>query len=75
MKTAKPLYTPSDNGNFYFSNLLEKTRPLNIERQRSFDERSLRELSPMSPHLHSRNAYTHFEGMLSPCRRSVSDTP
>jgi glycogen debranching enzyme len=75
MKTAEPLYTPSDNGDFDFSKLLEKPRPLNIERQRSFDERSLSELSAMSPHLHSRNADTHFEGMLSPCRRSVSDTP
>jgi hypothetical protein len=75
MKTAEPLYTLSDNGDFDFSKLLEKPRPLNIERQRSFDERSLSELSAMSPHLHSRNADTHFEGMLSPCRRSVSDTP
>lgn len=75
MKTAEPLYTPSDNGDFDFSKLLEKPRPLNIERQRSFDERSLSELSAMSPHLHSRNADTHFEGMLSPSRRSVSDTP
>jgi len=75
MKTAEPLYTLNDNGAFDFSKLLEKPRPLNIERQRSFDERSLSELSVMSPHLHSRNADTHFEGMFSPCRRSVSDTP
>lgn len=75
MKTAEPLYTLNDNGTFDFSKLLEKPRPLNIERQRSFDERSLSELSAMSPHLHSRNADTHFEGMFSPCRRSVSDTP
>lgn len=75
MKTAEPLYTLNDNGSFDFSKLLEKPRPLNIERQRSFDERSLSELSVMSPHLHSRNADTHFEGMFSPCRRSVSDTP
>lgn len=74
-KTAEPLYTLNDNGAFDFSKLLEKPRPLNIERQRSFDERSLSELSAMSPHLHSRNADTHFEGMFSPCRRSVSDTP
>lgn len=75
MKTAEPLYTLNDNDAFDFSKLLEKPRPLNIERQRSFDERSLSELSAMSPHLHSRNADTHFEGMFSPCRRSVSDTP
>lgn len=74
-KTAEPLYTLNDNDAFDFSKLLEKPRPLNIERQRSFDERSLSELSAMSPHLHSRNADTHFEGMFSPCRRSVSDTP
>lgn len=74
-RNAEHFYTLSDNGDFDFSKLLEKPRPLNIERQRSFDERSLSELSAMSPHLHSRNADTHFEGMLSPCRRSVSDTP
>lgn len=74
-RNAEHFYNLSDNGDFDFSKLLEKPRPLNIERQRSFDERSLSELSAMSPHLHSRNADTHFEGMLSPCRRSVSDTP
>lgn len=75
MKTAEPFYTLDDNGAFEISKLLERPRPLNIERQRSFDERSLSELSAMSPHLHSRNADTHFEGVFSPCRRSVSDTP
>eukprot|EP01018_Ginkgo_biloba_P019957 Gb_17442 [translate_table: standard] len=81
MKPTDPSYTVTENGAFDFSKFIEKPRPLNIERQRSFDERSLSELSSgMSPRMSSRNMETvkssdYLEGMFSPCRRSVSNTP
>eukprot|EP00252_Welwitschia_mirabilis_P011463 TRINITY_DN2571_c0_g1_i1.p1 TRINITY_DN2571_c0_g1~~TRINITY_DN2571_c0_g1_i1.p1 ORF type:complete len:570 (-),score=71.84 TRINITY_DN2571_c0_g1_i1:383-2092(-) len=76
MKTSDHLHVVSENGAIDVSKLLERPRPLNIERQRSFDERSLSELSAvMSPHFYTRTSETHFEGMLSPGRRSILDTP
>lgn len=55
-----------------FSKLLSKPRPLNMERQRSFDERSLAELSiGLSPRI-----YDHIESVFSPAsRRSGFNTP
>ncbi|KAK8579855.1 hypothetical protein V6N13_143020 [Hibiscus sabdariffa] len=50
--------------------LLEKPR-LNIERQRSFDERSLSEL----PTILTRETYDNYDNMHSPCGRSCIDTP
>lgn len=57
------------------------TRLLNIDRQRSFDERSLSELS-FSPRHSSRNAdinflrnVDHVESVYSPSRRSGVNTP
>ncbi|KAL4281726.1 hypothetical protein GQ457_03G029170 [Hibiscus cannabinus] len=50
--------------------LPEKPR-LNIERQRSFDERSLSEL----PTILTRESYDNYDSMHSPCGRSCIDTP
>lgn len=66
-----------------FSKLSEKPRPLNMDRQRSFDERSLSELSiGFSPRLltrttdnGSRLALDHLDGAYSPGRRSGFNTP
>lgn len=67
-----------------FSKLSERPRPITMERQRSYDERSfLSELSVgiMSPRLSIRNtdSYSrnmdHLECVFSPCRRSGLNTP
>ncbi|GAV60304.1 Glyco_hydro_100 domain-containing protein [Cephalotus follicularis] len=66
-----------------FSKLLDRPpRPLNMERQRSCDERSLSELSiGLSPHHSSRNVdnsfrmIDHIDGIFSPGRRSGFNTP
>lgn len=63
-----------------FSRLPDKPRNLNMERQRSFDERSLVDLPGLSPHVSSRadntfRAIDHFDGLYSPGRRSGFDTP
>ncbi|XP_038716929.1 probable alkaline/neutral invertase B [Tripterygium wilfordii] len=53
--------------------LLDKAKPLNVERNRSFDERSFSELSIASPHLFHRSHDNHFD-YGSP-RRSGINTP
>lgn len=65
-----------------FSKLMERPRPLNMERKRSLDERSFNELSTaLSPHLSLRNAENSFRltdpfgYSLSPERRSGYNTP
>lgn len=71
----------ADTDDIDFSRLSERPRPLTMERQRSFDERSfMAELSGMSPRLSLRNidSYTrmdHLESVFSPCRRSGFNTP
>lgn len=69
----------SEADDFDLSRLLDKPRPLNIERQRSFDERSLSELSMgLSPRVRAaENArgLDNFENMCSPEGRSAWDTP
>uniref|UniRef100_A0A0D6QSI7 Alkaline/neutral invertase n=1 Tax=Araucaria cunninghamii TaxID=56994 RepID=A0A0D6QSI7_ARACU len=79
MKTnAEPFHSiVAENGDIDISKLLEKPRPINIERQRSFEERSMSELSSgLSPHMYSRTMEPqHYEGLLSPGIRSVLDTP
>lgn len=62
------------------SRLLEKPRPLNIERKRSFDERSFSEMSiSMSPPHHfyrnTENSSRGFDFLDSPGRRSGFSTP
>ncbi|XP_057494789.1 probable alkaline/neutral invertase B isoform X2 [Actinidia eriantha] len=64
------------------SRLSDRQRPLNIERQRSCDERSLSELSMgLSPHPFFRNADNSFrfmdhpDGVFTPGRRSGFNTP
>ncbi|KAB1203648.1 Alkaline/neutral invertase CINV2 [Morella rubra] len=61
---------------------LDRPRPVQIERQRSFDERSFSELSScLSPRAFGRNAdnsghvIDHHEYVSSPCRRSGFNTP
>ncbi|CAL5399670.1 unnamed protein product [Camellia sinensis] len=65
-----------------FSRFSDRPRPLNMERQRSCDERSLSELSVgLSPHPSYRNTdlsfrfVDHFDGAFSPGRRSGFNTP
>lgn len=65
-----------------FSRLLNRPRPLNMDRQRSCDERSLNELSiALSPQPSSRTAEfssritDHMEYSFSPGRRSGFNTP
>lgn len=78
------LFTVAEIEEIDFSKLLDKPKPLNMERQRSFDERSLSELSVgFSPHhsaRHPENSSRNYEPpeyLFSPCsRRSViSCTP
>ena len=71
----------AENEEIDFSKISERPRPLTMERQRSYDERSfLTELSGMSPRLSLRNidSYArmdHLESVFSPCRRSGFNTP
>ncbi|KAK6946378.1 Glycosyl hydrolase family 100, partial [Dillenia turbinata] len=67
-----------------FSNFTDKPRPLNIERQRSFDERSMSELSiGLSPRYNLRNfessfrMFEHLDHVCSPGtgRKSGFNTP
>lgn len=66
-----------------FSKLLDRPRPLNMERQRSFDERSLADLAiGFSPRLSSRVSSENFTRLIdnydqtpSPGRRSDFNTP
>lgn len=75
--------TVAETEDIDFSKLSERPRPLTMERQRSYDERSfLSELSVgMSPRLSIRNidSYSrnidHLDTVFSPCRRSGFNTP
>lgn len=78
------LFTVAEIEEIDFSKLLDRPKPLNMERQRSFDERSLSELSVgLSPRHSARHPESSFrsndppEYLFSPCsRRSViSCTP
>ena len=60
----------ADMDDYGLLNLLDKPR-LNIERQRSFDERSLSELSIGLP----KGSVDNFESLYSPGGRSGFDTP
>lgn len=82
IRTIDSLFTVAEFDESDFSRLLDRPRPLNMERKRSFDERSLNELSiGMSPPPPSRTAeYScrindHLEYMFSPGRRSGYNTP
>lgn len=78
--------TTPENGDFDILKLLDKPRPINIERKCSFDEKSLSEFSNgLSPHHFCRNSSTttenchraidHLEHAYSPCRRCSLNTP
>lgn len=82
IRTIDNLCTVAEIEECDFSRLLDRPRPLNMERKRSFDERSLNELSiGLSPPPPSRTAeYScrindHFEYTPSPSRRSGLNTP
>lgn len=61
---------------FDFSKLQDKPRHLNLERQRSFDERSLAEASPRySSRLENGLRQIDLESVFSPSRRSSFNTP
>jgi hypothetical protein len=82
MKTIDALCVITGIEECDFSRLLDRPRPLNMERQRSCDERSLNELSiSLSPQPPSRTAeyssriIDHLEYSFSPGRRSGFNTP
>lgn len=56
--------------------LLDKPRPINIERKRSFDEKSFSDQFPngLSPHQFCRNTENSLRAIDSPCRRSSLNT-
>ncbi|KAJ0429371.1 putative beta-fructofuranosidase [Helianthus annuus] len=56
--------------NIDFSKLLDKPRHLNIERQRSLDEKSLVEASPRHPLIAENGRHMDFENVFSPSKRS-----
>ncbi|KAL8267845.1 hypothetical protein R6Q59_001643 [Mikania micrantha] len=56
--------------NFDFSKLLDKPRHLNMERQRSLDEKSLLEASPRHPSLAENGRHMDFDSVFSPSKRS-----
>lgn len=73
LRGADNLCQPAEIEEYDFSKLLERPRPLNMERQMSFDERSFSELSiGMSPRISSRNVDNpsrindHFDFVFSP---------
>lgn len=78
--------TASKNEDFDILKLLDKPRPINIERKCSFDGKSLSEFSNgLSPHQFSRNTSTEYSlraidyidqhSNNSPCRKSSMNTP
>nr|DAD41160.1 TPA_asm: hypothetical protein HUJ06_015483 [Nelumbo nucifera] len=82
VRSVDPLCTVAEIEECDFSRLADRHRPLNIERQRSFDERSLGELSMgFSPRPSSRNVENpfrmidHLDNIYSPGRRSGLTTP
>lgn len=80
VKNADSSSTLDDVDDFDFSKLLEKPRPLNIDRLLSLDERSLTELSA-SPQLRNVDSasrlHDHADYVISPSvgRRSGYNTP
>ena len=83
VKNNDTLFTVDEIEESEFSKLLDRPRPLNMERQRSFDERSLGDLAiGFSPRLSSRVSSENF-GRLSdnydhspsPGRKSDFNTP
>lgn len=60
---------------FDFSKLPHKPRNLNMERQRSFDERSLVEASPRYTWAENGQRHIDNESVFSPSRRSSFNTP
>ncbi|KAJ0909450.1 putative beta-fructofuranosidase [Helianthus annuus] len=56
--------------NIDFSKLLDKPRHLNIERQRSLDEKSLVEATPRHPLFAENGRLMDFENVFSPSKRS-----
>lgn len=77
LESAPSLFEIEDSD---LSRLLDKPRPLNIERKRSFDERSFSEMfiSMSPPHDFCRNTENSsraFEHLDSPGRRSGFNTP
>lgn len=82
VRSSDMLCTLAETEECDFAKLMEKPRPLNLERKRSLDERSLNELTiALSPHLSSRNAENSsrftdpFGYFLSPDRRSSYNSP
>lgn len=82
IKTTDTLFSIGGIEEFDFSRLLDRPRPLNMERQRSYDERSLHELTcGLSPQPPSRtDEYAsritdQLEYAFSPGRRSGYNTP
>lgn len=83
VKNSNTLFSVDEIEESEFSKLLDKPRPLNIERQRSFDERSLGELAiGFSPRLSSRISSDNFSRLIdnfdqtpSPGRKSDFNTP
>lgn len=80
VKNVDTSFSIGEIDEYDFSRLPDRPRNLNMERQRSFDERSLVDLPGLSPHVSSRadntfRAIDHFDGLYSPGRRSGFDTP
>ncbi|XP_022989039.1 probable alkaline/neutral invertase B isoform X1 [Cucurbita maxima] len=83
VKNNDTLHNNSQIEESEFSKLLDRPRPLNMERQRSFDERSLADLAiGFSPRLSSRVSSENFTRLIdnydqtpSPGRRSDFNTP
>lgn len=77
------LFTTNEIEEDEFKRLLDRPRPLNMERQRSFDERSLGDLAiGFSPRLSSRVSSENFARLIdsfdqtpSPGRKSEFNTP
>ena len=74
LKSQDSLCTVAEIEEFDFSKVLDKPRPLNIERQRSCDERSMSELSiGLSPRLLA--SREHLDHAFSPVHKSGLNTP
>lgn len=82
LKSQDSLCTVAEFEEFDFSKVLDKPRPLNIERQRSCDERSMSELSiGLSPRLLASKLENfprlgeHLDHAFSPVHKSGLNTP
>lgn len=81
VKNSESLFSVGEIEEIDFSKFMDRpTRPLNMDRQRSYDERSLSEIS-FSPRYSARNTdyfsrnVDHLECVYSPSRRSGLNTP